>query len=269
MKTSADDILVAYLACLVSPKDKPIQRYVDLGCGIGSTLLVVAHHLRPVESIGIEAQTQSYTLLSRTLEGIHQMEGNGVNVTAIHSDLRSVDILTGSVDLITANPPYAPLRSGTLCKDAQRRSARFEMRGGVEDYFLAARRLLTLDGRLIVSFWAQRGGDMRVRSSAHRAQLVILRRVAVKMGARSDNESPHIFIYELIRSDSSVIVGSDMNSELKSHGLGIVDENDSLKKAQYTAGGTEHDLFLDISRHKGESFNLNYKKIKEELSIVY
>jgi hypothetical protein len=35
-------------------------------------------------------------------------------------------------DLITANPPYAPLQSGTLCKDAQRRSARFELRGGVE-----------------------------------------------------------------------------------------------------------------------------------------
>jgi tRNA1(Val) A37 N6-methylase TrmN6 len=38
---------------------------------------------------------------------------------------------------------------GTLCKDAQRRSARFELRGGIEDYLLTAQEMLAADGRFV------------------------------------------------------------------------------------------------------------------------
>jgi hypothetical protein len=44
---------------------------------------------------------------------------------------------------------YIYIYIGTLCKDAQRRSARFELRGSIDDYLLTAQDLLAADGRFI------------------------------------------------------------------------------------------------------------------------
>jgi hypothetical protein len=62
-----------------SPALEGVQTYVDLGSGIGSTLLIVAHWLRsslvrdeqtiqPIQALAVEAQAQSVALLKRTLE---------------------------------------------------------------------------------------------------------------------------------------------------------------------------------------------------------
>ena len=136
MKTSADDIIVSYIACM-GHSSSELTRYIDLGCGIGSCLLVVANQLRPTESIGVEGQSQSVRLLTRTLQ---ELEDTNLNITVLHADIRNCSIASGTAQLITANPPYAPLKSGTLCKDPQRRSARFEIRGGIEEYMHVARR---------------------------------------------------------------------------------------------------------------------------------
>lgn len=62
--------------------------------------------------------------------------------------------LFGKVDLVTANPPYAQLGTGTLPRDSQRLAARFETRGGVEDYCLVASKLIAEGtGRFILAFW--------------------------------------------------------------------------------------------------------------------
>jgi hypothetical protein len=64
MQTSTDDIMVAFVACFpqlsetVSPfsslvlsemkaNELKVDRYIDLGCGVGSTLLLVSNTLRP------------------------------------------------------------------------------------------------------------------------------------------------------------------------------------------------------------------------------
>ena len=49
MKTSTDDVIVAYMACASTSSSKDnISRYVDFGCGIGSTLLLVDYNLCPL-----------------------------------------------------------------------------------------------------------------------------------------------------------------------------------------------------------------------------
>lgn len=265
MKTTADDIIVAYMACFGKENDVRIGRYIDLGCGIGSTLLVVAHQLRPIQSIGIEAQVQSCTLLDRTLvEGIHDKS----SIRILHGDLRSIEIESASADLITANPPYAPLTSGTLCSDSQRRSARFEMRGGIEDYLQTACRLLSPKGRLVISFWAQRDGDARVRCAAVKADLTIIRRTGVKMGNKGNNNvvsdlTANLFIYEMIRKEErgKYILNDSSVHRFKSVGFSLIEE-------QACFSTVEQKFFLDISRKHGESVSQRYKALLDDLSVL-
>lgn len=240
MQTSTDDVLVAFIAVypevddhffegIMSSLDQPsllsgrkaaesgINRYVDLGCGLGSTLLLVSHILRPKEfSIGIEAQDESFRLLQRTLD---ELPGDAPNIIVAHEDIRALihnsnastskknddsssdnqyalqQILANQCDLITANPPYAPLQSGTLCKDAQRRSARFELRGGVEEYLLTVKALLSPTGRFVLAFWSR--SDDRVRKAVEAVGgLQIHRRYDVLMG-ESGRSDPHLSVYDI------------------------------------------------------------------------
>ena len=127
-QTTTDDVLVAYVALYASelfphlPLLSPVNTYVDLGCGIGSTLFLVAHSLPSTAALGIEAQCQSALLASRSAK-----ETGSSRITVMHEDIRvflspaqelSSDLskLLGSCDLITANPPYAPMTIGTYPK---------------------------------------------------------------------------------------------------------------------------------------------------------
>ena len=101
-QTSTDDILVAAVACRPSiifgasdaTPSLTGSRYLDLGCGIGSTLLCVAFNSRPAMSLGIEAQLISFELVSRT---VHELEpGPAASGRVLHGDfgdapLRPVD----------------------------------------------------------------------------------------------------------------------------------------------------------------------------------
>ena len=197
MQTSTDDHIVSLLAIYpnldvkgssisLGQKHQQPALYVDLGCGIGSSLLTVAHELEPIQSLGIEAQAQSFTLLQRTLDELPPHERS---IACIHKDLRELtfaDVAPGTCDLVTANPPYARLEEGTLPKDPQRRSARFELRGGLEDYvFQASKMLKTDDGRFVLSFWNR--DDKRVEAAAAAAGLVVHRKIEILMGVTGSN----------------------------------------------------------------------------------
>ena len=361
MQTSTDDIIVAFVAAypevtslsvngVLSPdlstlawserkaEETLISSYIDLGCGVGSTLLLVANILKPKSfSLGVEAQEQSARLLQRTIselpmgvppisvihrdlrellkEGniamgevdesneISEIEraerGTGINrdllkernndtvdrgslldgadkvneIAGVEKYLMSKRIervneageckevneiaegdgrpgavngrtlgivgevssrtasgsddewgdLSGSCDLITANPPYAPLQSGTLCKDAQRRSARFELRGGVEEYCLAASGLLAPGGRFVLAFWS-RDHD-RVAQAVGTAGLRIRRRFDVLMG-ETGRTTPHLSVY-VIQSMGTACCPSDPRSLLESDPRS--EENEVLK----------------------------------------
>ena len=207
MQTSTDDVLVAALACKPhlffssgdNEQQNEVSRYLDLGTGIGSSLLLVAHNARPQQySIGVEAQEMSVQCLQRTLSEISE---KGIDIRALHRDLRDLtleDFQGFKFDVITANPPFAPPSSGTLCADEQRRYARFELRGGVEEYCSCASRLLAEHGRFVLAFWVKQDGRRRVEEAARSAGLVIPRRIDVIAGAPS-NTKPHLHIFEMKR----------------------------------------------------------------------
>lgn len=250
MKTSADDIIVSYLACM--DHTTLVDTYIDLGTGIGSSLLVVARQLQPRISVGIEGQSQSIQLLNRTLNELDTT----LNISLLHADIRNCFDFDGKAQLITANPPYAPLRSGTLCKDSQRRSARFEIRGGIEAYMIVAQRMLALDGRFICAFWNQNSGELRLRRSAKSVKLKVVRSIKVFMG-NVDTLSPHLTVYELVHMENMC---RTFNTVLESDSV--------FSRASYEGNKPEEiTMYLNITKGFGQGYNDIYYRIKSELNL--
>ncbi len=108
-RTSTDDLITAWLATQIAVR--PVSRYLDLGCGIGSVMLMVAHALRPQETVGVEAQPQSVLLARRALEELGEP-----SIQVRHGDLRALEKLDelGRFPLVTGSPPYFPIGTGVL-----------------------------------------------------------------------------------------------------------------------------------------------------------
>jgi tRNA1(Val) A37 N6-methylase TrmN6 len=164
------------------------ERYLDLGCGIGSVLFQVAHPLRPIETVGVEAQAQSVAMARRTLRELPDPPP----IRIIHSDLRQLNRLElGDFDVVTGSPPYLPVGTGVISPDPQRAACRFELRGGVEAYCAAAAELLAPNGWFFVVF--QTEWDARVLEAGSRAGLHLRWRADVR--TRSDREAPFLTVY--------------------------------------------------------------------------
>ena len=256
-----------------------MKRYVELGAGIGSVLLATAYNLRPnpVIAIGIEAQLQSFSLLNRTCQKIMSLERSGPYIGSIIpmlADIRQVvgkdDSLTTvkarSVDLITANPPFAPFGSGTLSKDPQIRAAKFELRGGVEEYMQVASDLLAPKGRFVCTFWSR--SDQRFKEAAQKADLKIIRKVRVLMGTTSVN-TPHLCTYDLVHSDNFEFASNHL--EVTSITMSERRENSFLNLQDQlhilSDGSCYEELELNITHSRHQSISSPYRTILKELSI--
>jgi tRNA1(Val) A37 N6-methylase TrmN6 len=169
---SVDDLATAWEAVRAAPR---AETFLDLGCGVGSVLLMVAWRLPEARGFGIEAQEISFELARRNVEA----NGLGERVSLFHGDLREVtrDWPHGRCALVTGTPPYLPLGTASPSPDPQRAAARIELRGGVEDYLAAAARVLAPDGACVVC--ADGRFPERVLRGASAVGLVPVRRVDV------------------------------------------------------------------------------------------
>jgi tRNA1(Val) A37 N6-methylase TrmN6 len=144
---SLDDLLVAWIA-FDETRSAPPSRFADLGCGIGSVLMMVAWRFPAARGTGVEAQELSVDLARRSL----QWNGIADRCDVRLGDLRDPSILPGGrdFDLVTGTPPY--LAPGTANESArpQLGPCRFELRGGIDDYCRAAVRLLAPGGVLVM-----------------------------------------------------------------------------------------------------------------------
>lgn len=152
--------------------------YADLGCGVGSVLLMVAWSLRPARIAGVEAQAESFSLALRNV----RRAGLAPRTELVHGDLRHV-AASPTFDRVTGTPPYLPVGQALASPDPQRAACRLELRGGVEDYVEAASRWLAPDGAFVVCADGRAPG--RVLGAAERASLVVARRLDVWAHARA------------------------------------------------------------------------------------
>ena len=132
-RTSLDDLLTAHLAASLVA-DNPPSLCLDLGCGIGSVLLFLAWRFPTARLVGVEAQEVSAGLARRSLGW------NGISERAeirVH-DFRDHGVIESTFDLVTGTPPYFPVGAGPESERVQRGPCRFEHRGGIEAYCVAA-----------------------------------------------------------------------------------------------------------------------------------
>jgi tRNA1Val (adenine37-N6)-methyltransferase len=144
---SVDDMVVAHLACTWRGVTSPPARVLDLGCGLGSVLLITAWAFRGARLVGLELLPEHVDFARRNVR-LNQCDER---VRIVAGDLRDEALVSslGRFDLVTGSPPYFALGSGTLCQDPSRAAAHFELNGGIEDYAMAARRALAPDGLFV------------------------------------------------------------------------------------------------------------------------
>ena len=174
---SLDDTLTAWEAARARPAAREV---VDLGCGIGSVLLMLAYKLPAARFWGVEAQAESHALCTRNVA----RNGVGQRVELRLADLRDPGLLSSlrqerpqGFGLVTGTPPYKKREEGTISPDLQRAHARVELRGGVEAYLEAAAQLLAPNGLCVVC--AEGRANERVLAGARAAALQPLRRLDV------------------------------------------------------------------------------------------
>lgn len=191
---SSDDVATAYVAFAACPT---ACRVLDLGCGLGSVLLLLAWKLPQAELAGIEAQAMSFELLRRNVA----RSGFAPRIAIAHGDLRDAEPLSSlgdGFDLITGTPPYFPPDAALDAEDEQRAYARIEYRGGVEAYITAGARLLGAGGALVLCGDARVGA--RTTSAAAAAGLFLHARCDVIARAGS---SPLFSVWTLRREPTS------------------------------------------------------------------
>ncbi len=139
---SLDDLATAWIATRGMRDD---ARALDLGCGLGSVLLLVAWKLPRADVTGIEAQADRAALGRRSIA----YNGCAERCRILDGDLRTLPI-AGPFDLVTGTPPYFPRGSGTESDKPHAMPCRFELRGGVEDYLAVAARAVAPGGAIAI-----------------------------------------------------------------------------------------------------------------------
>ncbi|MDR0222069.1 MAG: methyltransferase [Oscillospiraceae bacterium] len=128
------------------------------GCGIIPVTLCSANFKPPKKIFAVEAREEAADLLRRTVG-----ENKLGFIEVIRGDLRSDETLAeigrGSADLVTANPPYYPAKSGRERSSEAQRAARYETLCTVGDVIGAAAFLLKFGGEFKMCMTAERLTD--------------------------------------------------------------------------------------------------------------
>uniref|UniRef100_A0A7S3LRV1 Methyltransferase small domain-containing protein n=1 Tax=Aplanochytrium stocchinoi TaxID=215587 RepID=A0A7S3LRV1_9STRA len=245
---STDDLVTAWYAGIICERYKLTPKtHLDLGCGIGSVLMMVSWQFENATSIGIEAQKLSAQMAGRS---IRYNIGNSTRISVLHGDIRDNSTVNDYFDLITGTPPYFKVKYekngetgriklakpgyGALPSCEQSAPARYEFRGGIEEYCLAAKSHLKKDGIFVVcEGLGPHMNEKRVLQGAMKADLKILQVINVQ--GRED-KPPLFGVYAMTHT-----------------------ENDSFKPRE--------EIEKLIVRHKGGKRTSEYEKLMLQMGI--
>lgn len=170
---SLDDLLTAWYGTASCPR---AERIADLGSGVGSVALAAAWRCPGARVCTVEAQPASVRLARKSV----LYNGLEERLRVLEGDLRDPGLFRGETpfDLVLGSPPYWAPGTRKEAAHPQTHPARFELRGGVEDYAQAAGRLLAPGGIFACVFALD--GLSRVEGALRQAGLLPLRRREVR-----------------------------------------------------------------------------------------
>lgn len=147
------------LAGFASPKAGDVVCDLCTGCGV--IPLYFCKEKPPKKVYGVEIQREAAELFKRSVEENNLQE----LVFPINADLRDIPLLTGkipagSVDVVTANPPYYKENSGKERLSEAQRIARHEIACSLPDVINTAEVLLKYGGTLKICHLTERIADV-------------------------------------------------------------------------------------------------------------
>lgn len=172
---SLDDLVTAYVAVTEGGEEPSLA--VDLGCGLGSVLMLVAWAHPACRVIGFEAQAARAERARRSLA----YNGADARCRVVDGDIRDVAALVSHVPerarLITGTPPYFDVAATNLSRNDEAAACRAEVRGGLEVYMGAGEQLLAPGGSLVLCY-PHSSGERAVMAASER-QLALASRLTV------------------------------------------------------------------------------------------
>ena len=146
---SLDSILLAHFIFL-----KPKTSNVDLGCGSGIIMLILARRFPYTTWTGVEIQEGLAALAKKNV----QLAGLESRIKVLCDDARAIKKImpANSFDSIIFNPPYRKLNSGRINPQLEKAIARHEIQGSLKDFLQAAKYLLKPGGRVFTVYPAKR-----------------------------------------------------------------------------------------------------------------
>jgi tRNA1Val (adenine37-N6)-methyltransferase len=189
---SLDDLVTAWFAAR-QVRDEPPATVLDLGCGIGAVLMLLAWRFPAARLVGIEAQAISLDLARRSLA----WNGVAERCRVLLGDLRDAAALPGApmFALVTGTPPYLDPAAATAPTRVQCGPCHVQYRGGIEAYCAAAARWMAPGGRFVACEAAAQVA--RVVRAAAASRLGIERRLDV---IPREGKAPLFSVYAMRRA---------------------------------------------------------------------
>ena len=127
---------------------------LDLGTGCGIIALILAYRFPGVLIYGVEIQKKLADF------AIHNVIANKMSdqIRIVHQDMKTLDMgnFPDKIDMVITNPPYYKVKTGRTNPDRQRAIAKHEICITLQDIVLTARRLLSIKGKFVIIYPAER-----------------------------------------------------------------------------------------------------------------
>ncbi|MFO7569205.1 MAG: methyltransferase [Smithellaceae bacterium] len=133
---------------------RPGSLNMDLGCGNGIILLVLARRYPETRWVGLEFQPALSALAQKNIE-LNGLTDRVTIVTGSAGDVQN-HFKRASYDQVVFNPPYRKILSGRVNPMEEKAVARHEVRGSLTDFLEASKYLLKPSGRAFVVYPASR-----------------------------------------------------------------------------------------------------------------
>lgn len=146
---SLDSILLSHFFL-----SKPKASNIDLGCGSGIIMLILARRFPHTVWTGVEIQESLAALAQKNV----RLGGFSSRIKVLCDDARAIKKIlpAHSLDTVIFNPPYRKLKSGRINPQLEKAIARHEIKGSLKDFLQAAQYLLKPGGRVFTIYPAKR-----------------------------------------------------------------------------------------------------------------